>query len=679
MATMSPGNTPVTPDLASLIAAESTRATAAEALAALKSRQIIAGTGLTGGGDLTADRTLAVGDLSATYALVAEPLAAKKASNLSDLASASTARTNLGLAAVAASGSATDITTGTLAAARVGDLSATYALLVAAPTGVAATDTANIQAAINAGGVARLQAGTYVCNLLQIKSNSVLVGHGVGATTIQLATGANTDLITVPNFSTLTGGNTSGGESKFGFRDLTLDGNGANQSGTSWTFRVYGFNYRMASVEIVNGLSGNAYSEWGTAGGGDMESHWYDFKIRTPQGSGAVNLQFNGPHDSVFVQGEIVAGVSGLLQTGLQCYGNGGSNFYGVHVWGYHQYGWIQDVESMAVGCRSEGALAVNLLIRNGQVRWSGKVYGTNDTHTGEIGVQIGDATHTGLAGVSLDVDLYQFGVTSYATSFVSTSGENRVHGRWYKGASTALYPAGSPPATRDEIEMICPDVPASSQHVIGHAVTIDAFDGQSFLVKVAGSATFEIPSTSLISVYHGLLIRGWAGLSGSTNTWQLDASNGAMQPGTAAGGLGARIFSGSGAPTFSATAGDIYIRSGTPTTPGQQIYVNTTGSTAWTPVVAGVTRSVNSISTPTTAGATALTDYVYLVSGTTTLTLPTAVGNTNLYTVKNTGSNTVTIATTSAQTIDGSSTATLPVANTSLDLISDGANWKVI
>jgi hypothetical protein len=36
-----------------------------------------------------------VPDLSATYALVAEPLAAKKASNLSDLASASTARTNL--------------------------------------------------------------------------------------------------------------------------------------------------------------------------------------------------------------------------------------------------------------------------------------------------------------------------------------------------------------------------------------------------------------------------------------------------------------------------------------------------------------------------------------------------------------------------------------------------------
>lgn len=92
-----------------------------------------------------------------------------------------------------------------------------------------------------------------------------------------------------------------------------------------------------------------------------------------------------------------------------------------------------------------------------------------------------------------------------------------------------------------------------------------------------------------------------------------------------------------------------------------------------------GITRSVNVISSPTTAGSTAATDYVYFVSGTTTLTLPTAVGNTNRYTVKNTGSNTVTIATTSSQTIDGSATASLPVANTSLDLVSDGSNWQVV
>jgi hypothetical protein len=92
------------------------------------------------------------------------------------------------------------------------------------------------------------------------------------------------------------------------------------------------------------------------------------------------------------------------------------------------------------------------------------------------------------------------------------------------------------------------------------------------------------------------------------------------------------------------------------------------------------ITRLIQSVSTSTNAGATASTDYVYLVSGTTTITLPTAVGNTNMYTIKNIDASlTTTIATTSSQTIDGSLTATLPVSNTSLSLISDGSNWRVV
>lgn len=89
--------------------------------------------------------------------------------------------------------------------------------------------------------------------------------------------------------------------------------------------------------------------------------------------------------------------------------------------------------------------------------------------------------------------------------------------------------------------------------------------------------------------------------------------------------------------------------------------------------------RSFNTISSPATAGSSASTDYWYFVTGTTTLTLPTAVGNTNIYSVKNTGVATVTIATTSAQTIDGSTTASLPVANTTLTLVSDGSNWQIV
>lgn len=92
-----------------------------------------------------------------------------------------------------------------------------------------------------------------------------------------------------------------------------------------------------------------------------------------------------------------------------------------------------------------------------------------------------------------------------------------------------------------------------------------------------------------------------------------------------------------------------------------------------------GISRVVSVISTNTAAGAASSTDYVYLVSGTTTVTLPTAASNTNRYTIKRVGVNPVTIATTSAQTIDGSASATLAVQYDSLDLISDGSNWNII
>ena len=93
-----------------------------------------------------------------------------------------------------------------------------------------------------------------------------------------------------------------------------------------------------------------------------------------------------------------------------------------------------------------------------------------------------------------------------------------------------------------------------------------------------------------------------------------------------------------------------------------------------------GISRGIYSISANTTAGSGANVDYVYLVSGTTTITLPTAVGNTNRYTIKRSGTGVVSIATTSSQTIDGSaSPITINVQYVSIDLISNGTNWEII
>ena len=132
-----------------------------------------------------------------------------------------------------------------------------------------------------------------------------------------------------------------------------------------------------------------------------------------------------------------------------------------------------------------------------------------------------------------------------------------------------------------------------------------------------------------------------------------------------------------------SGATGDTYFRDSTgaivrlPVGTSSQVLSVNTGLPAWATNTT-ISRSINTIAAPVTAGGVSNTDYVYYVSGTTTLTLPTAVSNTNRYSVTNTGSNIVSVATTSAQTINGSTAATLPIANMSLDFISNGTNWVV-
>ena len=90
-----------------------------------------------------------------------------------------------------------------------------------------------------------------------------------------------------------------------------------------------------------------------------------------------------------------------------------------------------------------------------------------------------------------------------------------------------------------------------------------------------------------------------------------------------------------------------------------------------------GITRTIASIAIATTAGAASAIDYVYFETGTTTLTLPTAVGNNSLYTVKSV-SGVTTVACNGAETIDGAATIGIAVED-SVDLLSNGTEWKVV
>lgn len=120
---------------------------------------------------------------------------------------------------------------------------------------------------------------------------------------------------------------------------------------------------------------------------------------------------------------------------------------------------------------------------------------------------------------------------------------------------------------------------------------------------------------------------------------------------------------------------------------PGSNVTISYTpnDSTKYTDVTiaatggGGTSRSVNSISTSQTAADTASTDFVYICGAGIQLTLPTGVGNNNLYTIKNTATSSILIGTTGGETVDSQTTLILATQYTAVDLISDGvSNWNI-
>ena len=90
-----------------------------------------------------------------------------------------------------------------------------------------------------------------------------------------------------------------------------------------------------------------------------------------------------------------------------------------------------------------------------------------------------------------------------------------------------------------------------------------------------------------------------------------------------------------------------------------------------------GITQSIVVTSGNVTAGSAALTNYTYLIAGAHTVTLPTAVGNMNLYELKNNHSANVSLAFTSGQTADGGGVTLAP--QESVTLISSNTNWSIV
>lgn len=88
--------------------------------------------------------------------------------------------------------------------------------------------------------------------------------------------------------------------------------------------------------------------------------------------------------------------------------------------------------------------------------------------------------------------------------------------------------------------------------------------------------------------------------------------------------------------------------------------------------------ESILAVTTVITLPAASYTNYVAIITAGST-TLPTAVGNSNRYTLKNATSSGCVVSTTSSQTIDGSALPITIPAWASVDLVPLSGSWYVV
>ena len=105
---------------------------------------------------------------------------------------------------------------------------------------------------------------------------------------------------------------------------------------------------------------------------------------------------------------------------------------------------------------------------------------------------------------------------------------------------------------------------------------------------------------------------------------------------------------------------------------------LKTTNLTIAATAGSGTNRNISTVNVSSVIASVASTDYVVIAGAGIKLTMPTAVGNTNLYTIKNKSTSSVLVAANGAETIDAAATALMETQYTAIDLISDDAAWHI-
>lgn len=266
-------------------------------------------------------------------------------------------------------------------------------------------DSAAVQAAIDAaaaagGGLVAFGHGTY-CAKLTIKTGVHLRGCGHKATILKLpnSSASGSDVIIGDDWAAQTGTDTGGGPYSWSIRDLSIDGNKANNASGGCGIKVYGRDFVLRDLRVRNCKSKGVLTEWATGfpGGGDaMESLWDNVKVHDCDGWG---FDIQGPHDS-FVDHCIAFNnaIGGFSATNKAH----GTLFRTCHAWGTQAIAvklgqdaceWVNGQAETVSG----GNTCV-LITANACKVLGGVVFNPDVADTDTIGIQVGDGSHNAYA-----------------------------------------------------------------------------------------------------------------------------------------------------------------------------------------------------------------------------------------------------------------------------------------
>lgn len=324
-----------------------------------------------------------------------------------------------------------------------------------------------LTACVSSGAALFFPAGTYLSGRITINSNQKLIGESKATTTIKLKNSANTDLLYGANSDSLFGTNTNAGVNNVTIRDLTLDGNRANNTSGS-CIAIYGSALNFYDLNIKNAPHHGIRTDWYEYGEQifGMEGHFERIVIDS---SGRHGWWFQGSHDSVFINVVVVDASQETDNTwdGIRIDFSANGRFIACHVWSrstttnIHRYGVaVTNGGNDFSNSHFEGSKTANVLITSEKNQFtnclfyaakgglnidlrapSNIIYGTLlDPVSGTpacLGVRMGTSLSENVS--ICDINLIALGQQAGVIDFTYSNGNNKVTVRGFNNAGTAF------------------------------------------------------------------------------------------------------------------------------------------------------------------------------------------------------------------------------------------------